>query len=96
MTSLHTPTGEGWARLPTLVEVPPSGPLLGTIRAPGDKSISHRALLLAAVAEGTTTIQGIADGDDVKRTARAIELLGVRSRRDRLANDGLSGCPEPR
>ncbi len=44
---------------------------------PGDKSISHRALLLAALAEGTSTITGLSDGDDVERTAGAVEALGA-------------------
>jgi len=44
---------------------------------PGDKSISHRALVLAAVARGTTTICGLNEGDDVARTRRAIAQLGA-------------------
>jgi 3-phosphoshikimate 1-carboxyvinyltransferase len=57
-------------------------PLVGTLAVPGDKSISHRALLLAALAEGTSTISGLSDGDDVARTAAAIEALGARLGRD--------------
>jgi 3-phosphoshikimate 1-carboxyvinyltransferase len=53
-------------------------PLRGTVRVPGDKGISHRALLAAALASGRSTIRGLADGDDVQRTHRALELLGVR------------------
>ena len=52
-------------------------PLKGELRVPGDKSISHRALLLAALAEGTTVIRGLADGDDVARTASAVADLGA-------------------
>ncbi len=52
-------------------------PLIGTLAVPGDKSISHRALLLAALAEGTSTIVGLSDGDDVGRTATAIQALGA-------------------
>lgn len=51
--------------------------LVGSIRAPGDKSISHRALLLAALAEGTSTITGLSDGDDVHRTLEAVRALGA-------------------
>ena len=51
--------------------------LHGSTRVPGDKSISHRALLLAAVAEGTSTITGLSTGEDVVCTRRAIELLGA-------------------
>lgn len=56
-----------------------SGPavLSGRLRVPGDKSISHRALLLGAVAEGTTRIRGLSDGDDVQRSAAAIAALGA-------------------
>jgi 3-phosphoshikimate 1-carboxyvinyltransferase len=53
-------------------------PLRGTVRVPGDKGISHRALLVAALATGSSTIRGLADGDDVHRTRLAIERLGVR------------------
>ncbi len=71
-------------------------PLTGSLTVPGDKSISHRALLLAALAEGTSTIHGLADGDDVTRTRQAVTALGagieqegttvtVRGGRSRLA-----------
>jgi 3-phosphoshikimate 1-carboxyvinyltransferase len=49
----------------------------GTLQVPGDKSISHRALILAALAEGTSTIVGLSPGDDVARTARALADLGA-------------------
>ncbi|HEX4220232.1 MAG TPA: 3-phosphoshikimate 1-carboxyvinyltransferase [Acidimicrobiales bacterium] len=58
--------------------------LVGSIRVPGDKSISHRALLLAALAEGESTITGLSDGDDVHRTLLAIEALGA----DVVGDDG--------
>ncbi|HEX3566317.1 MAG TPA: 3-phosphoshikimate 1-carboxyvinyltransferase [Acidimicrobiales bacterium] len=51
--------------------------LVGSVRVPGDKSISHRALLLAALAEGESTITGLSDGDDVHRTLVAIRALGA-------------------
>src|SRR5262249_13642142 len=53
-------------------------PLRGTLRVPGDKGISHRALLAAALASGRSTIRGLADGDDVRRTRVALERLCVR------------------
>ena len=56
----------------------PSGPLAGSVRAPGDKSISHRALILGAMAEGRTEIEGLLEGDDVLRTADACALLGAQ------------------
>jgi 3-phosphoshikimate 1-carboxyvinyltransferase len=52
-------------------------PLRGTLRVPGDKGISHRALLFAAMASGRSTIRGLADGDDVHRTRVAVDRLGV-------------------
>lgn len=52
-------------------------PLTGTIVIPGDKSLSHRALLLSALADGRSTIEGINDGDDVVRTGAAISALGA-------------------
>jgi len=51
--------------------------LVGSLRVPGDKSISHRAVLLAALADGTTTITGLSDGDDVRRTLEAVRALGA-------------------
>ena len=52
-------------------------PLRGRITVPGDKSISHRALLLAALAEGTSVVRGMSDGDDVARTRAAVEAMGA-------------------
>jgi 3-phosphoshikimate 1-carboxyvinyltransferase len=51
--------------------------LRGTLRTPGDKSVSHRALLIGALAEGTSRIEGLSDGEDVACTRRAVEALGV-------------------
>ena len=47
------------------------------LRVPGDKSISHRALMFAALAEGESRIAGLAGGDDVRSTARCMAQLGV-------------------
>lgn len=63
--------------LPAAVEVVGPRALNGTVRMPGDKSISHRVLLMAGVAQGTSTLTGLASGDDVDRTRRAFEHLGV-------------------
>ncbi len=52
-------------------------PLSGTVRTPGDKSISHRVLLLGALAPGTTRVRGLSDGDDVLRTMGAVAALGA-------------------
>ncbi|HUQ64191.1 MAG TPA: 3-phosphoshikimate 1-carboxyvinyltransferase [Acidimicrobiales bacterium] len=61
----------------TSLRVTGGRPLRGRLRVPGDKSISHRALLLAARAEGTSVLRGLSSGDDVSRTGAAIESLGA-------------------
>ncbi len=53
-------------------------PLRGTLAIPGDKSISHRAVMLAALADGTSTIDGFLEGDDTRATAAIFAQLGVR------------------
>ncbi len=55
----------------------PAGPLRGEVRVPGDKSISHRAVMLAALAEGTSRISGFLEGEDTRATARAFAAMGV-------------------
>jgi len=52
-------------------------PLTGRVRVPGDKSVSHRALMLAARAEGVSTLRGLSCGDDVRRTALALLATGA-------------------
>jgi 3-phosphoshikimate 1-carboxyvinyltransferase len=54
------------------------GPLSGSVRVPGDKSVSHRAVMLGAIAEGTTRIRGFLEGEDTRATARVFAQLGVR------------------
>ena len=73
------PRRQGSTRM-TASEVVVGGaqPLRGRLRVPGDKSISHRALLFAALADGRSTIAGLATGADVAATRRSLELLGVR------------------
>lgn len=55
----------------------PGGPLRGDIVVPGDKSMSHRALILGALADGETRISGLLEGDDVLHTARAVAAFGA-------------------
>jgi 3-phosphoshikimate 1-carboxyvinyltransferase len=55
----------------------PSGPLRGSLRPPSDKSISHRAALIAAMGEGTTTIDGYLDAADTHSTLAAVAALGA-------------------
>jgi 3-phosphoshikimate 1-carboxyvinyltransferase len=58
---------------------PPAGSLGGEVVVPGDKSITHRALLLGALAEGTTTVSGFSGGADVLSTLGAVRALGARA-----------------
>ena len=58
--------------------VQPGGALSGRIRVPGDKSISHRAVMLGAIADGTTTIRGFLTGEDCLCTMKAFQAMGVR------------------
>lgn len=69
-------------------------PLTGRFRVPGDKSISHRAVLLAALAEGTSTVRGLSTGADVACTAAAVAAMGAEIDGDRIAG-GSSRLHEP-
>jgi 3-phosphoshikimate 1-carboxyvinyltransferase len=69
-------------------------PLRGRLRVPGDKSISHRALLLAARAEGTSAVRGLSTGDDVVRTRVAVEVMGARIDGERITG-GLGRLHAP-
>lgn len=75
-------------------------PLTGRIRVPGDKSISHRAIILGALAEGETQVSGLLEGEDVLRTIAAFRAMGVRIERTgeeayRIEGVGLDGLAEP-
>jgi len=63
---------------PQPVTFKPSGPLSGKISVPGDKSISHRALILSALAVGKSRITGLLEGEDVLATAAALRAMGAR------------------
>ena len=83
-----------------LISGRPSAPLNGRIAVPGDKSISHRALMFGALAIGETRITGLLTGEDVLRTAAAMRALGaeVTSGADgvwRVAGRGIGGLTEP-
>jgi 3-phosphoshikimate 1-carboxyvinyltransferase len=74
------------------------GPLRGRVRAPGDKSISHRSLILGALAQGVTEIEGLLEGDDVLRTAAAMRAFGANVERlggGRWRVEGKGGFSEP-
>jgi 3-phosphoshikimate 1-carboxyvinyltransferase len=70
-------------------EVEGGGALHGRLRVPGDKSISHRALLLGALANGTSKVDGLSNGKDVKRTAAAVKSMGARVRGARITGGHL-------
>jgi 3-phosphoshikimate 1-carboxyvinyltransferase len=77
-----------------------AGPLAGRARVPGDKSISHRALILGALAVGETRIVGLLEGDDVLRTAQAMRQVGARAERTgegawSVHGVGVAGFAEP-
>ncbi len=77
-----------------------SGPVQGRARVPGDKSISHRALILGALTVGETTITGLLEGEDVLRTAEAMRALGARVERTgehawRVHGLGVGGFTQP-
>src|SRR6187399_3285749 len=77
-----------------------SGPLRGHVRVPGDKSISHRALIFGALTVGETSVAGLLEGEDVINTAKAMRALGARVERVgegawRVHGVGVGGFAEP-
>jgi 3-phosphoshikimate 1-carboxyvinyltransferase len=83
METLAVPHGGGPAGVAT---IHPAARLRGELGLPGDKSISHRALMLALLAEGETRIHGAGDGADVRSTAAIARTLGATV--ERVASDG--------
>ena len=79
--------------------ISPSGSLRGTMAVPGDKSITHRALILTALAEGAGLLKGYCRGEDCLNTMRALQALGVRIDETpdalRVHGKGLWGLTEP-
>jgi len=75
------------------------GPLCGTVTIPGDKSISHRALMLGALAIGETIIEGLLEGEDVFSTAAALTAMGatIENRNGvwRVNGVGVGGLLQP-
>lgn len=81
--------------------VQPGGRLTGTVRVPGDKSISHRAVMLGALAEGVTHVTGLLEGEDVLCTLAAFRAMGVPADvpvngRLTIRGVGLRGLKPPR
>ena len=78
----------------------PAGPLSGRVRVPGDKSISHRALIVGCLSIGETRVENLLEGEDVLRTADAVRALGGRAVREgegrwRVVGTGIGGLAEP-
>jgi len=85
---------------PSPCRAEPGAALRGRVRVPGDKSISHRALMLGAVAEGETVIDGLLEAGDVLNTAAAMRQLGAVVTREeggpwRVSGAGLGALLEP-
>jgi len=81
--------------------VEPCPGIAGQVRVPGDKSISHRALMLGAIATGTTQVEGFLEGEDCLATLRAVASLGVNVQRPApgevvIEGVGLRGLGRPR
>jgi 3-phosphoshikimate 1-carboxyvinyltransferase len=88
------------AAQPTPLQSRSSGPLTGKVRVPGDKSISHRALILGALAVGETRISGLLEGEDVLNTAQAMRALGAKVERTgdfawSVRGVGVTGFAQP-
>ncbi|WFE68588.1 3-phosphoshikimate 1-carboxyvinyltransferase [Thiomicrospira sp. R3] len=80
--------------------VQPGGSLKGKIRVPGDKSISHRSIMLGSLAEGTTTVTGFLEGEDSLATLRAFQAMGVEVEgpvegKVTIKGVGLKGLKQP-
>ncbi|MBS0582047.1 MAG: 3-phosphoshikimate 1-carboxyvinyltransferase [Proteobacteria bacterium] len=78
----------------------PASGLTGAVRVPGDKSISHRAVMFASLADGTSRISGFLEGEDTRATARAFAQMGVRidttSASERVVHGvGIDGLTAP-
>src|SRR6516164_7656523 len=88
------------ASFPAPMTARPVRPLAGRVRVPGDKSISHRALILGALAVGRTRISGLLEGEDVLNTAKSMRSLGAEVDRTGdfawvVQGVGVSGFAEP-
>jgi len=88
------------AEHPTPLEARSTGPLTGKVRVPGDKSISHRALILGALAVGETRVSGLLEGEDVLNTAKAMRALGAQVERTgefawSVRGVGVAGFAQP-
>ncbi len=74
MTQASSPTGRTFQLAPATV-------LTGTVKVPGDKSMSHRSIMFGGIAHGTTEVQGFLEGEDSLHTLEAFQAMGVRIER---------------
>ena len=102
LPSAAGPSAAGTSAIGTnLLELPAGGCLQGRVRVPGDKSISHRALLFGAIAEGETLIHGLLPAEDPLSTAACLRAMGVEvgpivaGQPVRVQGVGLDGLQEP-
>ncbi len=72
----------------------PGGAFSAEVAVPGDKSLSHRALLFAGMAKGDSLVTGLGPGEDIQRTASALRALGVAIDDDRVRSPGIEGWTE--
>jgi len=82
---------------PETISITGSRPLRGELTLPGDKSISHRSLLLGSLASGETAIENLATGEDVQSTMRCLRQLGLSVEEEEVlvAGQGLGGFTKP-
>jgi 3-phosphoshikimate 1-carboxyvinyltransferase len=85
---------------PRPLTLPARGPLRGTVTVPGDKSISHRAIMFSALAVGESRIEGLLEGEDVLATAAAMRAMGAQVERGedgvwRVHGVGVGGLQQP-
>lgn len=101
MTLFHFASSRlrGKTNLMTKLTSSKSTPLNGTIKVPGDKSISHRAVMFGALASGTTRIEGLLEGEDVLSTASAMRAMGATIEKENntwvVTGVGTSGLQKP-
>ena len=74
MTQASSSTGKTFQLEPATV-------LNGTVKVPGDKSMSHRSIMFGGIAQGTTEVQGFLEGEDSLHTLEAFQAMGVRIER---------------
>ena len=89
------------SQIKPLISLNNNSPLIGEIVIPGDKSISHRSLIFGALANGVSTIEGLLEGEDVIKTAIALESMGVEIEKNfggiwKVNGVGVCGLTEPK